>query len=237
MDIKIAYVTDIHLDETPEELEVQTHKNWKIILKDISERGIQHIIVGGDIGKASTHQWFFKSIKDYKIDITLGNHDSFNAIMQYYKHNHSNKQQELYYTYNLGSFKLLFMDSSADIITEQQLLWLKEEIVTSKNILLFIHHSILPVNAEVDKRFALKNRKLIKAMLVDLKKQVTVFSGHYHFNHETSFQNIHQFITPACSFQVEKIPNELKTNADTFGYRILNVDKDNLETELVLFKS
>lgn len=236
MDTKIAYVTDIHLDETPGELEVATHKNWEAILNDISTRGIQHIIVGGDIGRPSTHQWFFESLKDYKIDITLGNHDSYSAVMQNYTHETFGKEQELYYSYDLSSYKLLFMDSSANVISERQLVWLKEETLTSKNILLFIHHSILPVNAEVDKRFALINREAIKSILVNLENQVMVFSGHYHFDHEASFENIHQFITPACSFQVEKIPHELKTNADIFGYRILNLNKNSIETELILFK-
>jgi Icc protein len=237
METKIAYVTDIHLDETPEELRVATHKNWETILKDISARGIKHIIIGGDIGKSNTHQPFFESLKGYKIDITLGNHDSYSTVMQHYTHETSSSKQELYYSYDLGSYKLLFLDSSADMISKEQLNWLKEEISTPKNMLLFIHHSILPLNAEVDKRFALKNRANIKSMLANLKNEVTVFSGHYHFNHETSSKNIRQIITPACSFQVEKIPNELKTNADTFGYRILNLNKDSIQTELVLFES
>jgi len=237
MQTKIAYVTDIHLDETPEQLKVNTSKNLKTVLEDISARGIQHIIIGGDIGIPSTHEWFFDTVKDYKIDITLGNHDSFDAIMQHYKHETSSKEHELYYSYELGAYKLLFMDSSADELSETQLAWFKNEISTSKKIVVFIHHSILAVDAEVDKRFALKNRGKVLSSLKSLKKDVVIFSGHYHFNHEHTIENIHQYITPACSFQVAKIPDELQTNAATFGYRIIDLDTDAIKTELVVFKS
>jgi hypothetical protein len=49
---KIAYITDIHLDEQlPIDQGVDTRKNWEIILNDVSKKGIKEIIFGGDIGE------------------------------------------------------------------------------------------------------------------------------------------------------------------------------------------
>ena len=62
MNQKIAYITDIHLDEKfPLDTGVDTRENWKIILNDISSRGINEIIFGGDIGEKTANKWFFES--------------------------------------------------------------------------------------------------------------------------------------------------------------------------------
>ena len=51
MNKKIAYITDLHLDEDfPKEMGVDSRSNWKVILKDVSNRNIDEIVFGGDIG-------------------------------------------------------------------------------------------------------------------------------------------------------------------------------------------
>ena len=53
---KIAYITDIHLDEQlPIDQGVDTRKNWEIILNDVSKKGIKEIIFGGDLGEKTVN--------------------------------------------------------------------------------------------------------------------------------------------------------------------------------------
>lgn len=236
MNKKIAYVTDIHLDEKfPMDKGFDARKNWKIILNDISSRGIDEIIFGGDIGDKTVNKWFFESLRNYTISITLGNHDYYSEVIKHYNLGVVEKQTELYYSQERGYYKCIFLDSSSGSISQEQFDWFKKELFTTKNIILFIHHPILAVDAEVDKRFALKERNRIKTELLNFENDVIIFCGHYHFEDEKNNDNIRQYITPASSYQVEKIPNEIKVNNDTFGYRIIELNKKEINTDLIMF--
>jgi Icc protein len=236
MNDKIAYVTDIHLDEKfPKDEGVDTRKNWKIILNDISSRGIDKIIFGGDIGEKTSNKWFFESLQSYTVAITLGNHDYYKEVIKHYNFGVVKKQTELYYSQEHDYYKYIFLDSSSGSISQEQFEWLKKELLTTKNIILFIHHPILAIDAEVDKCFALKERNRIKTELLDFKNDVIIFCGHYHFEDEINNGNIRQYITPASSYQVEKTPNKIKVNNDTFGYRIIEFNKKEINTDLIMF--
>ncbi|MDB4292806.1 metallophosphoesterase [Maribacter sp.] len=236
MSKKIAYVTDIHLDEQfPIDQHVDARKNWEIILNDISSRNIHEIIFGGDIGEKSANKWFFDSLDKFTLGISLGNHDDFSEVMRQRNFRIPQGQTELYYTQELPFYKFIFLDSSSGSISDPQFDWFKKELLTTKNIMLFIHHPILALDAEVDKRFALKGRDKIKTELLDLKNDVSIFCGHYHLEDKKKNGTVRQYITPASSYQVEKIPDEIKVNNESFGYRIIELDKEELRTELVLF--
>ncbi len=236
MNKKIAYVTDIHLDEKfPIDQGVDTRKNWKMILNDISKRGIGEIIFGGDIGEKTVNKWFFESLRNYDIAITLGNHDYFDEVINHYSFGVAENRTELYYSQERDYYKFLFLDSSSGSISREQFDWFKKELLTEKNIILFIHHPILAIDVEVDKQFALKNRNLLKTELQSIENDVVIFCGHYHFEDERSNRNIRQYITPASSYQVEKIPNEIKVNNDSFGYRIIELNKKEINTDIIMF--
>lgn len=233
---KIAYVTDAHLDETfPREQGVDARKNWKRILNDISEKGIRTIVYGGDIGEKTANKWFFESLKEYAISITLGNHDDIDEVIKHFDFERFGNQSRSYYVQEDDFYKSIFLDSSSGFIDEDQFNWLEKEVLTTKNLILFIHHPILQIDAEVDKQFALIGRESIKNLLLELENKVTIFSGHYHFQDHRVEKNIQQFITPAGSFQVEKIPNEIKIDATTFGYRIIELKKGGIDTEIITF--
>ena len=233
---KIAYITDIHLDEQfPKNHNVDTRKNWKLLLKDITEKGINEIVIGGDFGEKSSNKWFFESLNTYKIAISLGNHDYYNEVVKHYNFENAEKQTELYYSQEKDFYKFIFLDSSSGTISEEQFNWFKKELVSTKKIILFIHHPVLKVNTEVDKRYPLINRDRLKIELLNLKNDITIFCGHYHFEDEQTNKNIKQYITPACSFQVEKIPDEIKINNTLFGYRIIELNQKEIKTKLVLF--
>ncbi|WP_299261325.1 metallophosphoesterase family protein [uncultured Aquimarina sp.] len=233
---KIAYITDIHLDEDfPETLGVDSRKNWKTILKDLKSRSIEEVVYGGDIGKKSSNSWFFESLKNYQLSISLGNHDNFSEVIKHYKNDSHRDPKELFYCWELGFFKCIFLDSSTEDISNKQLKWLQTELITLKKILLFIHHPILPIPTVIDTRFALKNREKIQDALQEVPNDITVFCGHYHMEDYRSYENITQYITPAASYQVEKDPEEIKVHNNTFGYRVIELHNEQIYTEVVLF--
>ncbi|WP_394750965.1 metallophosphoesterase family protein [Spongiimicrobium salis] len=236
MSKKIAYVTDMHLDEEfPKSIGVDANKNWQIVLDDISSRGIQHIILGGDIGEKATNAWFFDHLKAHTIDISLGNHDDFHTVKKHYTQHLHPQRSALYYVQEFPSHRCIVLDSSTETIQEEQLSWLKKAVQTDKPIVVFVHHPILAVEVIMDRRYALHRRELIRNILSSIPNKVTIFCGHYHLEDEQKYKNIHQYITPACSYQVAKTQDEIQVNKDTFGYRILEFKEEGIQTELILF--
>ncbi|MFD2565367.1 metallophosphoesterase family protein [Aquimarina rubra] len=233
---RIAYITDVHIDEEfPKTVGVNARQNWKMILKDLASRDINEVIYGGDIGEKSSNPWFFESLQEYKLSISLGNHDDFYEVIKYYKNEAYIDADSLYYSWEQSYFKFIFLDSSTEVISDEQLSWLKTELVTPKKVLLFIHHPILAIPNIMDKRFYLKGRERIQALLHKVDNDIIIFCGHYHMEDHCIHKNITQFVTPAASYQIEKDPKEIKVHNRTFGYRIIELDEDQLYTELILF--
>jgi len=235
---KIAYITDIHLDEQfVIDNHVDAKKNWEIALNDIASRGFKEVVFGGDIGEKSAHKSFFESLQAYDLSIVLGNHDVFHDVVHHYSNGVNPDHKALYYAQEDAFYKYVFLDSSIGMIRQEQFEWFKTALLTPKKIILFVHHPILSVNAEVDKRFPLDGRDKLKAELLKTDKEVILFCGHYHFEDVRTHANILQYITPASSYQVEKIPDEIKIGNHTFGYRIIEISEDEVNTELIMFES
>lgn len=239
MEKTIAHVTDAHLDESyPLEMGVNPRKNWKVILADISSRQIDEIIMGGDIGTHSSNEWFFNSLNSYtkNLNVTLGNHDSYQEVQKYYTNTLIEGSNEWYYCYEDHPYTYIFLDSSSGKVSASQLAWLESRLhITEKRIIVFIHHPILPVNTFVDGEFPLTNRDDVKEILFTHKQKVTIFCGHYHMKDETRAKNIRQYITPASSYQFDKEAQTLTVDKETFGYRIIHNSNDQLKTDVVLF--
>lgn len=236
---KIAFISDIHLDEKfPIEQGVDTRGNWNLILQDVATRKVDEIIFGGDIGERESAQWFFESLKNYpSLNVILGNHDHFSEVGKYYTNNYFQNKTELYYAYEDDFLKYIYLDSSTDTISDIQFEWFQQELFSSKKIILFIHHPILEINTAVDKLYPLKNRKKIKQELLKHKNEVYIFCGHYHMIDERTDGSIKQFITPATSYQVKKESSVIEIETDTFGYRVISIDKGEINSDLFLFKN
>jgi 3',5'-cyclic AMP phosphodiesterase CpdA len=234
----IAHITDIHLDEDfPREQGVDARENWDRVLKDVAARNISDIIFGGDIGTKESNKWFFESFRKYGFNLllTLGNHDYFVEVQKYFTL-HLNGTNELYYSFEDDYFCTLFLDSSTNRISDSQFQWLQQQLNTDKKIILYIHHPVLKVDTAIDKKYPLEGREEIQHTLAQHKQEVIVFSGHYHLSDVQTVGNITQYITLASSYQIETNPVEIQVNARTFGYRIIRIREDQVETELVSFR-
>lgn len=231
---KIAFLTDIHLDEPwPLGNKVTPKENLEVVLADIERRGVQQVIFGGDIGDASAHAYFFKKLKPYSLQLLLGNHDQFTDVMRYC--NKGERSGELYYCMDEKYFKYLFLDSSLGYISDAQIAWLTDAIVTTKKPIVYIHHPVLKIDTPADKLFALENRELVKQLLEETQEEVTIFCGHYHMEDVCTYKNIKQITTPSLCFQLIKDAEELRVDNTTFGYRLIDIATEAIETELVMF--
>jgi 3',5'-cyclic-AMP phosphodiesterase len=232
---RLAFLTDIHLDEQfPIDNNVNPRKNLEVVLADISTQGITELIFGGDIGEATAHDYFFEALKQFSMKLILGNHDKFEEVREHF--NPTQNKNEFYYKVEDENYLYLFLDTSSDEISDNQLLWVQSEL-NNKTIILFIHHPILPINTPVDKLYPLKNREQLESILLEHKENITVFCGHYHMNDEQKHENIKQFTTQSLSFQLVKNGTEIEIDNKNFGYRIIEIEDGKIETHLINFEN
>ena len=233
---RIAFLTDIHLDEQfPIDNNVHPAKNLEAVLADISKQKITEIVFGGDIGEATAHHYFFEALKQFNLQLILGNHDKFDDVKKHFSRDADKK--ELYYKVEEEGYLYLFLDTSSDEISNDQLRWLPSELNDKKEIIVFIHHPILPINTAVDNIYPLKNRQQLQSILLEHKKNITVFCGHYHMNDEQELDNIKQITTQSLSFQLIKNESDLKIDNSNFGYRIIEIHESKIETQVIEFKN
>ncbi|HEY1743420.1 MAG TPA: metallophosphoesterase [Granulicella sp.] len=245
-----AYITDAHIGQRivlggkaesgkmhylsePEE-----HKdNLKLILDDIAQRGITEVVFGGDIGTKDANEWLFNLMVKYgfKLRMVLGNHDTFSEVSKHYSSPSSD--DELKYAYEEGPFKYIYLDSSSNFISDNQFRWLQQELTTEKKVILFLHHPVLEIDTPLDRAGAALNaRDKIRAALLQANRETVIFCGHYHMEDDAIDENIRQLVTPAASYQIEKLSDEIAIDEQSFGYRLIEIDGSELSTEVVLFR-
>lgn len=233
----IAFITDTHLNETLP-VAVNQQQNWERILKDVSERQVDEIIIGGDIGHPSAYAGFFSALGTHggPFRVIPGNHDTLPDLLQQFPNPEHPDNAELYYSSGDGNFLYLFLDSSTDTISDQQLRWLREKVDDNNlKILLFVHHPVFEVDTPVDRKYPLQNREAVLQVFAQQEHEVFIFCGHYHTEDETGSGAISQYETPAVSYQIRKGTQNIEPHAEYFGYRLITLENANLSSELIKF--
>jgi Icc protein len=235
MKTTIAYITDPHTDDAfTTGNQVDARVDLKSLLQEVHAAGITEVVIGGDIGDKSSHPFTFDLLNKYggNYRISLGNHDHFKEIIPYYNPLPAGRE-EFYYAEEKGPYKYIYLDSSSEDISPVQLEWFKQEMQTDKKVILFIHHPILPVNAEVDRAYPLKGREKIAAILQQHPEEVYIFCGHLHLDDEQTQGNIRQYVTLAVSLQFVKDSAVLAFDKHVFGYRIITITDAGIETTVI----
>ena len=134
-------------------------------------------------------------------------------------------ENELYFSVDVDSQKLIFLDSASSSCSIQQLDWLDAQI--SKKIdpfplVIFIHHP--PCFAGVpfmDNRYAFNNQGQFQQRIKKVKGIVPVFSGHYHVEKSILVNNVLVHITPSCFFQIDQNTNDFMVDHYRIGFRLI----------------
>ncbi len=233
----IIQITDTHIDdEAALKIDGNHRKKFEAILNENIIQQADELIFTGDIGTKSSYQWFFQQLDQYnlKFKIILGNHDNFQEAVKHYNITDFSDKEEMYYSHEDSQYKYIYLDSSSSSISDAQYKWLSDEIVTHKNILLFIHHPLLSVDTEVDRLYPLENREKIVGLLQQSDNKIIVFCGHYHMPDETEVGNIKQYVTPSASFQIKKDAGAVEIDTSSFGYRVIAIYPDRISTKLMM---
>ncbi|WP_168879451.1 metallophosphoesterase [Rhizobium sp. P28RR-XV] len=247
----LAFFTDVHLGQkliakgeitgtkmgyeaTPQEHE----HHLRLVLDDIARKGISKVVFGGDIGTAHSVAGFFELLRAYAFDVSLilGNHDTYVNVTPYYDKGGGTVAGKLCYSQQDPHLKRIFLDTSDNAVGDGQRKWLARELEGVKRAAIFLHHPIVPLDTPIDRTgAALRDRDEVRSLLIGMGCRVSLFCGHYHMIDEAREANIWQYVSPAVSYQIVKQSDCLKDDTGTFGYRILEMDKEEIKTQVVLF--
>ncbi|MGY5779618.1 metallophosphoesterase family protein [Rhizobium sp. LEGMi135b] len=249
----LAFFTDAHLgqklvarseiagdkmgyEETPREHE----HHLRVVLDDIARKGISKVVFGGDIGTANSVAGFFELLRTYALDVSLilGNHDTYGNVAPYHDMDGNIVAGKLCYSQQDQHLKQIFLDTSDNVIGNSQRKWLARELEGVKRAAVFLHHPILPLDTPIDRTgAALRDRDEVRSLLIGMDCQISLFCGHYHMIDEARDANIRQYVSPAVSYQIVKQSEHLKVDTATFGYRIMEMDEEDIRTQVVLFST
>ncbi len=247
----LAFFTDTHLgqklvtkteiagdkmgyENTPREHE----HHLRLVLGDIARRGISKIVFGGDIGTACSVGGFFEHLRAHAFDVSLilGNHDTYGNVAPDYDMGGSTVAGKLCYSQQDPHLKRIFLDTSDNVVGDGQRRWLAHELEGVRQAAIFLHHPILPLDTPIDRTgAALRDRDEVRSLLIGMDCRISLFCGHYHMIDEAREANIRQYVSPAVSYQIVKHSERLEADTGTFGYRILEMDEEEIKTQVVLF--
>jgi 3',5'-cyclic-AMP phosphodiesterase len=246
----IAHFTDAHLgqklvmgrgiekDKMLYEHEPAEHQdNLRLVLDDIARKGISDIVFGGDIGSAESVPGFFEILKGYRFtpSLVLGNHDAYANVIKHCYYSANALTGKMCYSHDDGFLRSLFLDTSDNTVSDHQLTWLRHQTDGATKIALFLHHPILEIVTPLERAGAtLRDRDKLKTLLTGLSCEVWAFCGHYHMDDGAAEANIRQFATPAVSYQIVKRAEGVEVETSRVGYRILEIDEDEIRTEVVM---
>jgi Icc protein len=213
----IAQVSDIHLGERVDVIPAVDPKvNLVSVLEDIKARGIEEIILTGDICSKDTADELKSMLEAYglKYSFVLGNHDEMEAVG--------------FYSFITEGRTCLVLDSSRGTIDSTQLGWLEKELqqAESSDIVIFIHHPILDCGSLMDKLYPLLNREDVEALINNSGKTAYVFCGHYHSEDFRIKGSIRQYVTPSAFYQLKPYGERLEIDDIPIGYRIITFDEE-----------
>ena len=232
---KIAFITDLHtLENNVEKKGVDTVKNWKTVLSDLKSKGIEKIILGGDLVEKESLDMLFQDIQEFDYDFILGNHDSIKHYKDFEPK--TDGKDEYFFTSQIEGWNAIFLDTSSYKLNKKQQEILEVWLLKVAKPVVFIHHPVVNIGSWMDKEHPLKNRDEVEQLINGIGKNITLICGHYHQMHEKSTEFIRQIIAPAVSYQNPYSPHYQK-DTSTFGYLLLDFSQEKIGVEEIKFSS
>lgn len=239
--MKIIQITDLHVgteNEIPYEIDVR--QNFLNTLQAVKDRAPDHIIVTGDLcldeGVTDIYEW----VKDrldllgISYDVQSGNHDDTRKMATVFGLENKLIGEELFYKKYFGTHTALFLDTSAYHLSQQQLVWLNDELqMMTGEVLIFIHHP--PIYGGVpfmDNGHPLKNYQEVEGVLLNYAYPINIFCGHYHVDKTIRKGNLMVQITPSLYFQINDAYEEFQLDHKRIGFREIILDEEGLRTSV-----
>lgn len=239
----IAHLCDIHIEANGGKADgVDVTGKFEAVLRMIGAApGIGLIVVGGDLCR-----WF--GVKSIYIDIKRkldavgvpylcipGNHDDPALMREIFGPVGETCGCVLESggaVLDLRQYRLLFMDSSAQVVSEQQREWLLSQNGKSdRDIILFMHHPPVLCGCRfMDNTYPLLNVRDMGILLEKCGRIRLIFCGHYHTELTLVRSGYTLFLTPSTYFQIDTHSAELKTEGCRPAWREIVLTEEGIVT-------
>jgi Icc protein len=219
---------------------VDTRKNFLKLIQRINNEKFDFLVFTGDLsfmnGEIECYEWIKNELDkfDFVYYMIPGNHDNVLNLANVFNINSLIKDKEMYFSIETGSWKILFLDTSHDIISENQLSWLvKEADLNNKKVAIFMHHPPAVCGCKyMDLNFPLKNNKEFQARTAILKRNLPVFCGHFHTDKKVIAGNLNIFLTPSCWVQIDEKSDDLRPSTYKIGFRKIKLKSSSFQTNV-----
>lgn len=239
---QIAQITDLHLDDfLTKHYQVDSRNNLLNVLDDVQAKGIDQVVLTGDLGEPESLGWLFDQLEARRLKFLFifGNHDKMVNFSHLALVRTKGKPDGLYYTATVGGEDAVFLDSSTGTVGADQLTWLKTELGRrSGRVVVFVHHPVLDCgHTTMDRKFPMTNRDEVRRILDESGLEVVIFCGHYHNRHEQTQGRITQYLTTSLVIQLQRDAEEITMESKNIGYRVVEFTKREVKTQFVAVPS
>lgn len=239
--IRIAQVSDIHIGPTDEPVQdINVRANFLKTLDSILEKAVDLVVISGDIAydkaEPESYAWVASVLKNYPLPYVLmgGNHDRISTMAEFFPIHDDIHNGQLYFKRVLKGHHLFFLDSSTNVVPEEQLHWLRDEAAkVDSEILLFLHHPPAISGCEfMDTKYPLNNIAEVRRYLKQIPNLHNIFVGHYHAEKFVvqDGKNIH--LTPSTFMQIDTRTPFFRMEHTSPGWRIIDWYDGRLDTEV-----
>lgn len=230
----IAQLSDLHLlSNQASKVGIDTSANARSLLEHVKKSNPDLVIITGDIaddGSPSAYAYISSLCEEFKLNtfVLPGNHDNYSHLRKYFPNNF--QVEECFGSFVFGDYRIIFLDSSSNSISRQQLVWLNElEYAPS---ILCIHHPPTKMSSfYMDKFHPLKNHEILWKSLVTRGDIKHVICGHYHHGSSLKRDDIEVHLCPSGFMQYPHKWYQLKTDY-RIGYRILEFKNEHVDTRV-----
>lgn len=249
-EMKILQISDMHLFEDPNQtlVGVKTEETFLAILeKAQSESWPPDVIFfTGDISQDSSAQAYKRLIEhmaSYGIPCYSlpGNHDKPEILGDNLNTNGFYTQPFLHTEHWLFAF----LDSATPneeggTLDELEIINLKAEIEKhpDKNVLVCLHHQLIPVGSVWLDTMTVVNPQSLIALVKNTPKIKGIIHGHVHQQFESVIHNTPIYATPSTCFQFKPLSKDFAVDDIAPGYRWLILNKaGDISTDVVRLDS
>jgi 3',5'-cyclic-AMP phosphodiesterase len=248
---RILHITDSHLfgDKKIEFLGINTCTILSAVVDHIKQTGFDQgaklTAFTGDISQdysLASYTNAFSAMVELAVPFLVvpGNHDDKDAMLQELGESGCSsaiaRQMTLDHNWHVVMLDSHWLGQVKGLLEEKELAFLRVELEQhrDKNIMIFIHHHVLPVGSAWLDKINLFNAQQFLDVVAGHDNVKAVFCGHAHQEFAGKYKHIDFYTTPSTSLQFA--PQKIKFALDTTmpGYRIIDLFADGTyETKVV----
>jgi len=199
-------ISDSHIDNDKFVMGVDSQKNLRAIVSNISKYYFDALIISGDLahnGTLESYQKLQKILKpiESKIYILHGNHDDLSNLSQIFNQSSLNN-------FIIGCWEVISIDSVqvgkvSGRLNDEQLHALSQKINTSsaQYIALCLHHPPVSMESDWDDTLSLENPEDLFAVIDQFDNIKAIMWGHAHQCAEFNRKGVKLFSCPSTALQ------------------------------------